>query len=252
MEWNIKKMKEYILLVGCLLLFILGGSSLLKYGWTKMGKGDCSEMIVKKFNCRHRFAGNVYVISSEKGTILIDPGYYDSEIKEYIDQKGGLDAILLTHGHWDHIYDLDQLKADFQETPVYICEDDYDFLTHPELNCSITNGFRLVIESEAERIKEGELKIGEYDIEIIQTPGHTKGSVMYYFKNENMLFTGDTILKDVTGPTFRPTGSEEDMKNSVEKFKKLSYASDTPVYPGHGDVTSYEYMLTKNKDVKEN
>ena len=92
---------------------------------------------------------------------------------------GGLDAILLTHGHWDHICGLDSLKKDFPETPVYIFEDDLDFLTTSYLNCSETNGFRLVLQSEAEPITEGELDIGAYHVQVIHTPGHTKGSVMY-------------------------------------------------------------------------
>lgn len=62
---------------------------------------------------------------------------------------------------------------------------------------------------------------------------------MYYFIDENLLFTGDTILEDVTGPTFRPTGSRQDMRNSVKRFKMLGYAGETPLYPGHGNMQSF-------------
>lgn len=208
-------------------------------------------MMVKTFRSSYQFSGNVYVVHSDKGTILIDSGYYDSEIREYLIKNGGLDAILLTHGHWDHIYGLDSLKADFPKTPVYVFEDDIDFLKEPDLNCSVTNGFRLVLHSQAEAITEGELDIGAYHIQVIHTPGHTKGSVMYYFMDENLLFTGDTVLEDVTGPTFRPTGSEQDMKDSVKRFKALGYTGETPLYPGHGKSTTYEYVLKHNRDVKE-
>ena len=207
--------------------------------------------MVKIFNSSYRFSGNVYVVHSEKGTILIDPGYYDAEIKKYLAEIGGLDAILLTHGHWDHIYDLDSLKSDFQEASIYIFEDEIEFLTDSHLNCAETQGARLIISSNVEAITEGEQKIGEYHIQVIYTPGHTKGSVMYYFKDENLLFTGDTVLEDVTGPTFRPTGSDRDMKDSVKRFKALGYAGDTPLYPGHGKATTYEYVLNHNKAVKE-
>lgn len=208
--------------------------------------------MVKMFRSSYRFSGNVYVVHSEKGVILIDPGYYDFEIRNYLIENGGLDAILLTHGHWDHIYGLDSLKEDFPKATVYIFEDDKDFLRKSHLNCSITNGFRLILKSKAEPLTEGELNIGEYRIQVIHTPGHTKGSAMYYFEDENLLFTGDTVLENITGPTYRPTGSDNDMLGSVKRFKMLGYSVETPLYPGHGNATTYGYVLNNNETVKEN
>lgn len=246
-----KKILIYCILSACLLLFLFWFLNSIKKSRPETKEGGESNTMVKIFRSSYQFSGNVYVIHSEKGTILIDPGYYDPEIKEYLLKTGTLDAILLTHGHWDHIYGLDSLKADFPEAPVYIFEEDQDFLQKPRLNCSATNGFRLILRSRAEAITEGELDVGAYHIQVIHTPGHTRGSVMYYFTDENLLFTGDTILEDVTGPTFRPTGSDQDMSDSVKRFKALGYAGETPLYPGHGNATTYEYVLHHNQAVKE-
>ena len=246
-----KKLLIDCILFACLILFLFQAWNGIRKSRLEIAEGGESNTMVKIFRSSYRFSGNVYVIHSEKGTILIDPGYYDAEIKKYLMKIGGLDGILLTHGHWDHIYALDSVKADFPETPVYIFEDDLDFLTNSHLNCSETNGFCLILQSEAAPLTEGEWDIGAYHIQVIHTPGHTKGSVMYYFAAENLLFTGDTVLEDVTGPTYRPTGSNQDMKASVKRFKTLGYAGDTPLYPGHGNATTYEYVLNHNQAVKE-
>ena len=207
-------------------------------------------MNVETFQSYYQFSCNVYIVSSDKGNILIDPGHYDEEIRDYIEQIGGLDAILLTHGHWDHTYGLDALKRDYPDVPVYMPEDGIDFLQDPYLNGSSMNGFDEIVETDVSPVMENSLQIGDYDIEVIDMPGHCRGCVSYYFRNENVLFTGDSVLKDISVP-IRPTGSTEDQMESIRKFIHLGYRKDTPVYPGHGESTTYGYLLENNPDVKE-
>lgn len=198
---------------------------------------------VKTFQCSYRFSGNVYVVSSDKGNVIVDLGYYDNEMEDYIKKIGGVDAVLLTHGHWDHTAGLDDFKKDFPNVPVYLAEKDHSCLKNSTLNGSIINGFEVILNSKVENTHEGDMKIGNYDVEVTYTPGHSVGSSMYYFKNEDLLFTGDTMLKNFVGPTDRPTGSSSDMKNTLVKFKSLGYNADTPTYPGHGESTTYGYLV---------
>lgn len=207
-------------------------------------------MRVEMFQSSYQFSCNVYVLHSDKGNVLIDPGHYDEAIRDYLSQIGGLNAVLLSHGHWDHTYGLDQLKEDFPDAPVYMPEDGTDFLQDPYLNGSIMNGFSVIVESDVDALQEGEICIGGYDIDVINMPGHCRGCVMYYFKHENVLFTGDSVLKDIPVP-IRATGSEEEQMKSMRKLIHLGYRADTPVYPGHGDDTTYGYLLENNPDVKE-
>ena len=207
-------------------------------------------MMIKTFQSFHQFSCNVYVVSSDRGKILIDPGHYDKRIRNYLKEIGGVDAVLLTHGHWDHSYGLDALKADYPDAPVYIHEKDRIFLKNPSLNGSAFNGFALIVHSDTAAVPEGMLRIGGYDIDVIHMPGHTSGSVIYYFPHENVLFTGDAVLKNVSSPTFSQTGSAKDAQESMRKFIHYGFSEDTAVYPGHGESTTYGYLLKHNPDIK--
>ena len=205
--------------------------------------------MIKTFRSTFRFSCNVYVISSERGTVLIDPGYYGRDIRNTLKKTGGLDAVLLTHGHWDHSCGLDDLKADYPDAPVYIHEMDRSFLQDPVLNGSVYNGFSLILHSDTIAVPEGKLMIGGYEIDVIHTPGHSCGSVIYYFQHESVLFTGDAVLKDRIGPTFSQTGSEKASRESMRKFIRYGFSDDTAVYPGHGESTDYAYLLKHNPDI---
>lgn len=207
-------------------------------------------MSIKMFQNGYRFSSNTYVLNNNLLVIVIDPGFYNGEFKEYLKELGHVDVIFLTHGHFDHIGGVDELKQDYPNAIVYIHKEDYNFLTNPLLNYSISMGFELVIESKVEKIKESTLSIGDYEIEVIHTPGHTKGSILLYFKNENILFTGDTIIGNSIGATHLPTGSAKEMNNSIKTFINLKCQDEMSVYSGHGDIMTYNDILKNNEYIK--
>ena len=206
--------------------------------------------MIKKYVNNSVFSSYVYVISDNETVVLIDPGFYDESLKQYLKEYGKLDAILLTHGHFDHIDALDKIKEDYPEAKVYIAKDDYDNLTNPELNLSYVMNYDLIVKSEVNIINDEFLNINNFKIQVISTPGHTKGSVMYYFEKENALFTGDTIMKDSIGTTRYVGGNNEQMKNSIKKFVNLNLKKDTMIYPGHDEEATYEYIKNNNPYVK--
>lgn len=156
---------------------------------------------------------NCYIVSNNKNCIIIDPGDEYEKILENI--KFEPIAILLTHSHFDHIGAATKIKNKY-DIPTY----DYS------------------------NLKEGNNKIGEFNIEVIYTKGHTDDSITYYFKDYNLMFTGDFLFKGTIGRTDLPTGDEVEMKNSINKIKNFS--GNIKVFPGHGDVTNLEYEKQKN------
>ena len=214
------------------------------------GKANSISGEVRSFQNTKRFSSTVHVLSSEKGNILIDPGHYSEELSRYVESIGGLDAILITHGHWDNIYALDEVTAANPKAEVYIHELDYAFLRDPVLNCSDINGFSLLIDTKPRTFTEGIYTIGGYTFEVIHTPGHTCGSCIFYFADENVLFGGDTIMAELVGSAEHPTGSEKERENTVKMFKQLKFSNDMKVFSGHGKNTIYSELMKTNKDLQ--
>lgn len=208
-------------------------------------------MDIKIFQDEESFSSNTYVITKGTKVIVVDPGYYDEELKKYLKLKGHVDMVLLTHGHFDHIAGIDSLKRDFPKALIYIHKDDYDFLKNSYLNCSLIMSAELVVESEVNKIETEKLNLGDIEIDVINTPGHTQGSVCFYFKQDKVLFTGDTIIGNSIGVTHMPTGNAEKIKESLKKFINLNCKDETLIYSGHGKIMTYKEVLNNNEYIKE-
>jgi glyoxylase-like metal-dependent hydrolase (beta-lactamase superfamily II) len=205
-------------------------------------------------NNAKEFSANTFVLGKVgEPCIVIDLGNTGDEVEKYIKDShmGKLLAVLLTHGHFDHIRGLSKLLDTFGEkTPVYMNKADEDLLADPEKNCSL--GFSsspIMADLNPIFVKDGEiLTLGENKLKVIFTPFHTLGSVCYFSKEDNALFTGDTLFKDSIGRTDVPT-SDPNLVN--ESLKKLLALPDMLVcYPGHGAVTKLGYEKRNNPYLK--
>lgn len=146
-------------------------------------------------------------------------------------------AILLTHGHFDHIMAVQDICRAFR-IPVYAGQAEQKMLEDPGLNLSGGYDGRQMSVKADHFVKNGEtLSLIGYEWNVYETPGHTAGSVCYYLPAEEVLFSGDTLFEESLGRTDLPTGSSSAIVDSILE-KLFTLPDDTMVYPGHGDPTS--------------
>ena len=237
----------------CIKTAVLFAMAILVFGCNPAKRSNApSDVTVQRFNSNspHGWEADFHVISSQKGNILIDPGKYDDELASYIKSIGGVEVILITHGHWDKLRGLDEAVAANPGAVVYVHELDYLYFKDPVRNCSIENDFEGITETTAQTLTEGAYTIAGYTVQVIHTPGHTEGSILYHFPDENMLIGGDTIMLDLVGSSRHPGGNEADRQASIAKFKGLVFPDDMNIYSGHGADTTYSELMITNRDLK--
>ena len=182
---------------------------------------------------------NCYLLHPEGAaeTLIVDPGDEARRIRQRIeaDELKPV-AILLTHGHFDHILAVGTLRKMYPGIPVYACRDEKDVLSDPYLNASFMSRFEPVTADVW--LREGdELDLAGLHFKVLQTPGHTIGSICYYFEEDKVLVAGDTLFFTGFGRTDLPTGSAAQLKKSLERLL-LTLPEDVIVLPGHGRTTT--------------
>ncbi len=188
---------------------------------------------------------NCYIASADdRHFIVIDPADHADEIvRELKKHDAILDAIFLTHGHFDHIYALQKLLESDTNTghiPVYVHANDAVMLRDMSLNLSASLfGVPFTYEGAVNKIGDGDvIRAGGTVFRVIHTPGHTTGSVCYYAKEHGVLFSGDTLFASTVGRTDFPGGDMPTLLQSLEKITCLP--DDTAIYPGHNAATTLD------------
>lgn len=208
-------------------------------------------MILKRIKVQTPFNEftNCYIVEDEKSkeTIVIDPGGEVNKIMDMLKAlKSKVKYIYLTHCHGDHIGGVNELVNN-TKAKVLIHRDDSEGLSDDKISLASYIGFGKIIIKDFCRVDDNDLiHIGNLSFKVIHTPGHTKGGSSLYCEQEKLVFTGDTMFRGTWGRTDLPTGSIEQIMNSISK-KLLKLPEDTIVYPGHGKST----MIKEEKPIYE-
>lgn len=175
---------------------------------------------------------NCYLVTQAKSCFLIDPGGEADKILEKL--KGyELKFILLTHGHFDHILALQEITKVYSRVKVYLNKSDWS-LTNNAAKDASTFGFNVKYNSMQYCNTPNKLNFGNKQIKIIETPGHTPGSVCYLL--DDILFSGDTLFYHSIGRTDLKGGNLTVMQKSLQKLAKLP--ENIKILPGHGTTTT--------------
>ncbi|MRX57045.1 MBL fold metallo-hydrolase [Bacillus idriensis] len=191
---------------------------------------------------------NCYLIANAlKECLVIDPGSEGRKLIQHI-QKRGLKpiAILLTHAHFDHIGAVDEIRDQFK-IPVYIHRLEKKWLSNPAMNGSIAFMSQTISAREADHTidQEDTLTLGSFSCQIYETPGHSPGSISFYFKEGGFVVSGDALFAGSIGRTDLPQGDHGQLIKSIHQ-KLLTLPEDTIVLPGHGQDTTIELEMESN------
>ena len=206
-------------------------------------------MTVKTF-ARNSMGQNIYLYYDKPAaeSVLIDAGCNEadsSDIAAFLQEKGiAVKAILLTHGHFDHIIAAEEMRA-LTNAELYCHALEKPMLEDHELNLSTMIKKKLHVTPD-KILQDGDvLRFGNITLEVLHTPGHTPGGVCYLDRENGNLFTGDTLFRESVGRTDLPQGNSKTLKKSITD-KLLTLPGSTNVYPGHGSSSTVAHEKQNN------
>ncbi len=193
---------------------------------------------------------NCYILRGDESAedcLVVDTGLEAGGLIDFLgEHKLNPIAVVLTHGHADHIRGVALLRDKFPGIKVYIHRLDTEMLTGAVSNLSLMEGIRFSTEPADFVLEEGDVvEQAGIKLKVLHTPGHTPGGICLYSEEEGIVFSGDTLFCAGVGRTDFPGGSMTRLIKSIRE-KLLGLPDETVVYPGHGPVTTIAQEKANN------
>lgn len=185
---------------------------------------------------------NNYIIEKDDRCLIIDLTDFTA-VDQYVTKHDlSIEGILLTHSHWDHLYGVDRFIKKYP-VPVYLGSRKPNYIDKKEFEYTVEKyGLETSFDIDVILLDEGTHTISGFTFDLIEVPGHTYCSVIYYFREISTMFTGDFLFRKAVGIVNSKHSNKDLMRESIALIK--IYPDDTKIYPGHGPLT----ILGREKD----